>query len=49
MSKKNTALEKVAQKVINNMKAEFPAYGWSSWGTWTLNRDILGDDTVINV
>lgn len=36
-------------KVINNMQAQFPAFEWSSWGTWTLDRDILGDDTVINV
>ena len=35
-------------KVFTDLKVDFPAYDWSSYQTWTLDRDELGDDTIIN-
>lgn len=35
-------------KVFGDIKAAFPLYDWATYKTWTLNRDGLGVDTVIN-
>jgi hypothetical protein len=35
-------------KLLTNLKTDFPTYDWSSYQTWTLDRDLLGEDTIIN-
>ena len=46
--KLNSSKLGIDTRIIQNLKVEFPAFNWGSFGTWTLDRDVLGDDSVVN-